>query len=487
MDSKMRIKEKIGFLSVCLLLIGQVAKASETSFKYDCININQDFQHIAQLIDQPNYRFSKHVSNKNTADEKNGNQSATFSYQADQDFQQYISYASHLIQRKNPQANRPCPIVSRASKLLAKQNNWTKEPVVSQLIAPFELKPVPDEQGTKHPSRSKPSKGILLIHGLTDSPFVFHDLAAFFGEQGFTVRTLLLPGHGTAAGDLIGISYKQWQKAASYGINRMLKDFDQVYLGGFSTGGALIFDHLMQQKSVDKKIKALMMWSPASKAKSELAWLAKYVNYIPFVDWIDVDADVDFAKYESFPYNAGAQVHALMSRIHGKNALKSNTTHDIPLFVVAGELDQTIDTAATLALMNNWHKPEVNSKTQFDTLIYYGEKKSLTDALAPLIKVITPTCEQGELCQKVFNIAHTSPTNSPENPHYGEQGQYRNCGHYLADMERYRTCKTSKSIIVGERTSENLKQKSPLKRLTFNPYYSKMLVSIKEFLARIEN
>jgi len=485
MDNKMKIKVLIGLLSLFLSLTSQVAKGNETSFKYDCISINQNFKHIEQLIDQAHFRFSKHVSN-NHNDEEGGKKLTPFSYQADQDFQHYINYARHLIQQKNPQANRPCPIETRTFKLLAKQNNWTKVPVVSQLIAPFELKPVPDERNAKHLSNRNPSKGILLIHGLTDSPFVFHDLAAFFSHQGFTVRTLLLPGHGTAAGDLIDISFKQWQEAANYGINRMLKDFDQVYLGGFSTGGALIFDHLMQQKSVDKKIKALMMWSPASKAKSELAWLAKYVDYIPFVDWIDVDADIDFAKYESFPYNAGAQVHELMSRIYGKSALKSNMPHDIPLFVVAGELDQTIDTAATLALMNNWHKPSVNAKNQFDTLVYYGETKGLAETLLPSIKIVAPTCEQGELCQKVFNIAHTSPINSPENPHYGKLGQYRNCGHYLANMERYQACKTSKSIIVGERTSENLQQNSPLKRLTFNPYYAQMLVTIKDFLVRIE-
>jgi len=476
----MRIKEKIGFLSVCLLLIGQVAKASETSFKYDCININQDFQHIAQLIDQPNYRFSKHVSNKNTADEKNGNQSATFSYQADQDFQQYISYASHLIQRKNPQANRPCPIVSRASKLLAKQNNWTKEPVVSQLIAPFELKPVPDEQGTKHPSRSKPSKGILLIHGLTDSPFVFHDLAAFFGEQGFTVRTLLLPGHGTAAGDLIGISYKQWQKAASYGINRMLKDFDQVYLGGFSTGGALIFDHLMQQKSVDKKIKALMMWSPASKAKSELAWLAKYVDYIPFVDWIDVDADVDFAKYESFPLNAGAQVHALMNKLTDK-LNNATSIPDIPLLTIATEEDSTIETKATITLLNKWHNAINRTTKQQDTIFYFGDPTSLT-VLPETLTRIFPICDNKLFCENIINVAHTSVTNAPTNPHYGWQGSYRSCETAFGS-EHYKACKTSNNAMLGETTSKNLEQHPNLQRLTFNPSFGQMTEAISIFLS----
>lgn len=64
------------------------------------------------------------------------------------------------------------------------------------------------------------------------------------------------------------------------------------------------------------------MWSPASKAKSDLAWLAQYIDGIPFVDWLDLDADIDFAKYESFPYNAAAQVHSLMNLVVGKGQMR---------------------------------------------------------------------------------------------------------------------------------------------------------------------
>ncbi len=48
-----------------------------------------------------------------------------------------------------------------------------------------------------------------------------------------------------------------------------------------------------------------------------MSWLGLPVILIicPFVNWVDKDADIDFAKYESFPFNAGAQVHALMSEV----------------------------------------------------------------------------------------------------------------------------------------------------------------------------
>ena len=53
---------------------------------------------------------------------------------------------------------------------------------------PFEIKPV------------KPNgKGILMIHGFTDSPYNFHDIANRLAERGFLVRAVVLPGHGVFA------------------------------------------------------------------------------------------------------------------------------------------------------------------------------------------------------------------------------------------------------------------------------------------------
>jgi pimeloyl-ACP methyl ester carboxylesterase len=65
---------------------------------------------------------------------------------------------------------------------------------------PFEIRPA------KNP-RTGPTgktKGILLVHGLGDSPGTFVDLAQEFAARGFLVRTVLLPGHGTRpAGDYV--------------------------------------------------------------------------------------------------------------------------------------------------------------------------------------------------------------------------------------------------------------------------------------------
>lgn len=429
----------------------------------NCVEINDNFSRIEQLIVSGALRTANRVLS---------GQERAFSYDKQRPYSEYLDYTTNLIKSRNPQASRLCPIVTPTVEILTKQNDWPAITTVGDLIAPFELR------------RADHAKGILLIHGLTDSPFVFHDLAAHFYQQGFNVRTLLIPGHGTAASDLIDVELQQWQQAASYAIERAMIDFDQVYLGGFSTGGALILDYLMTHRLADNKVKGVFLWSPASKAKSDFAWLAKYVDYIPFVDWLAKEADIDFAKYESFPFNAAAQVNTLMERIVGESADPQRIRADIPLFVVASEHDQTIATEATLALIQAWHDPIIKKHTDLDTIIYYGDPNRVNANLPSSVNIIVPSCTKGELCQSVFDVAHTAPTNSPANAHYGVNGKYRNCSHYLTDMDKFSACKQAEEVIVGERTEQNLNRDKVLKRLTYNPFFDEMLVEINKFLAK---
>ncbi|TPH15636.1 alpha/beta hydrolase [Litorilituus lipolyticus] len=449
------------------LFIGLLIFISPTLFakQATCLDFSFEPKAIEQHIAAGKYRESHYPA---------AGKEIEFSFSPDLSFEQYIQYSYQLIESKNPRAELPCPIYSKTFNQLATVNSWPKEPTIAQLIAPFEL------------AQPDTKKAVLLIHGLTDSPYSYHDLAQFFYQQGFTVRTLLLPGHGTAPSALRHVSYRDWQLAAKYGIERTVRDFDQVYLGGFSTGGALIFDYFMHKDTIDKKIAGLFMWSPASKAKSDMAWLAQYVDYIPFVDWIDLSMDADFAKYESFPYNAAAQVHSLMSRIVGENASSKRKMHDIPLFLVASEHDQTIETKQTFVLVDEWQQGKVSANDDPSRFVFYGDKDSIPEAIQQSISVINPTCETNPLCEKIVDIAHTATTNSPENPHYGVLGQYRNCEHYIKDIALFSACKTNEGVVKGELTEENLANIKVMQRLTYNPHYQAMLTSLKGFIAAIE-
>jgi len=435
-----------GLLSLTLSSLS-LAQSSEEN----CVNINSQAKLIEQYLEQAPYRQAI------------PSRVEEFSYQPSASYQDYLHYAQKLIAKRNPRAMMACPINTPSYQLLATQQKWLGIPKVIQLLAPFEL---------HHPDNDK---AVLLIHGLTDSPFHFHDLAWFFYQQGYDVRTLLLPGHGTAPSDLVDIDYQQWQQAADYAISRSSKDYSELYLGGFSTGGALILRHLLKHPNNDEHIKGVLLWSPASKAASSFAWLAKPVSW--FRPWLSKDADIDFAKYESFATNAGAQVHTLM-KLLGKELKQAKQLPAIPLLMVASQYDQTINTQASLAILQDWQ--QANPKLQHQ-LIYYGEQQSLPAGLSEQVKLNIPSCATAS-CEQIQQVAHTATINAPSNPYYGENGVYRNCSHYLSDVASYLRCKQSDEIVKGETSKQNLQRYPTLQRLTYNPYYQQMLQQINAFM-----
>ena len=75
----------------------------------------------------------------------------------------------------------------------------------------------------KSKKTSYESKGILLVHGLGDSPFYFKELAKELSSNGFLVHVMLLPGHGTKADDLIYIKKDAWKIAVKEQVKLLEK------------------------------------------------------------------------------------------------------------------------------------------------------------------------------------------------------------------------------------------------------------------------
>lgn len=414
-----------------------------------CLTQSADFELIQSSMEQGSYRY---VTNHDVAKRLPLNQLT---------FEQYLTASETHIKALNPKAALPCPINNYVMSQLA-----ITKPNVVDLIKPFEL-----VQPTKN-------KVVLLFHGLTDSPYSFHDLAEVYHRLGFTVRAIRLPGHSTVPEHLRFVTYQDWQAVTQFAIEHALNDFEQVYLAGFSTGGALIWDYLFKTEKLSSKLAGIMLFAPASQAQNANSWLAKYVDYIPFFNWLDKEADVDFAKYESFPINAAAQVHGIMSQVYPLS--EKHALHNIPVFAVIPEADTTINSKATLNLLSTWQ-----AKHSYPlTLVYYGESETVSSLFQKdATQLIFPQCQQSG-CQQNPIMAHTAVINSPLNQHYGTHGAYRNCGHYLADNEKYQMCKTANDIVASE-TSPSAKANLPLfKRLTYNPYFSQLADELAVFLTK---
>ncbi|MFA1645732.1 MAG: alpha/beta hydrolase, partial [Enterobacteriaceae bacterium] len=55
-----------------------------------------------------------------------------------------------------------------------------------------------------------PRGTVVLLHGLTDSPYSVQRIAADYQQRGFVAVVPRLPGHGTAPGALSDVEWEQW-------------------------------------------------------------------------------------------------------------------------------------------------------------------------------------------------------------------------------------------------------------------------------------
>ena len=337
--------------------------------------------------------------------------------------------------------------------------------------APFELKPgSSDFAGRKKTWR----RGVLLTHGLTDSPYFMRHLAAFFRENGFRVMAILLPGHGTQPGDLLDADWHEWAEAVAYGADRLAEEADEVYLGGLSAGGALS----IYQSLHDERIRGLFLFAPALKISPRAKWANLHRLYswlIPSGKWLDIKPDRDIYKYESFPKNVAAQMHALTREI-GAGLQKKEI--NIPVFAAASADDATVDVSATLEFMARVRHPSSR------LVLYSTEPDKYPCGIAPekleLVNSVAPE-------QKILCSAHTAIVLPPDDPHYGAAGEYANCAHYYpGDMGKYTTCISHpEQAWQGELTEQNLKA-GILRRLMYNPNFAALKVSMRHFIDKLQ-
>ena len=126
----------------------------------------------------------------------------------------------------------------------------------------------------------QPQKGILLVHGLGDSPWTFHDIGQYLAAHGFLVRAVLLPGHGTRPEDLLHVKLRDWQRVVDEQTKALQKEVKEVYLGGFSLGGDLVLDYAYAHP----EIAGLLLFSPAFKSDEPFAWVAPWISWA--VPWL---------------------------------------------------------------------------------------------------------------------------------------------------------------------------------------------------------
>ena len=166
-----------------------------------------------------------------------------------------------------------------------------------------------------------PKCAVLLVHGLSDSPYSMRAIAETFQEQGCYVLVLRLPGHGTAPSSLRKVQWEDWYGAVVLAAKQVAarsgpgKPF---LAGGHSTGAALITLYSVRSladSSLPRPARIYLVSAAIGISRfAVLTNILATLSFIPYFeksDWMDVLPEYDPYKYNSFPVNAANQIHRL--------------------------------------------------------------------------------------------------------------------------------------------------------------------------------
>lgn len=195
-------------------------------------------------------------------------------------------------------------------------------------------------------------KVVVLFHGLSDSPFFLRSIAQSIYQQGNNVVVALLPGHGKKQADEDMQDEKladRWRAHLSEVVEYSASLGEQRYLGGFSTGGAVATEYILQNPEA---VKGLMLFSGALAVDSSVESMANIWG----IQWLAKILDGDYAtqgpnpyKYPSVARFAAFELIEIIFSI--RDLIKQGAVLNLPLFVAHSVVDKTIPIIGVKNLM----------------------------------------------------------------------------------------------------------------------------------------
>jgi alpha-beta hydrolase superfamily lysophospholipase len=94
----------------------------------------------------------------------------------------------------------------------------------------------------------KPRGAVVLLHGLTDSPYSLRHIAAHYRDRGFVAVTIRMPGHGTVPAGLTHVDWEDWMAATRMAVlhaRSLAGDTTPLHVVGYSNGGALALKYAL--------------------------------------------------------------------------------------------------------------------------------------------------------------------------------------------------------------------------------------------------
>ncbi len=365
-----------------------------------------------------------------------------------------------------------------------------------------------------------PQGGVLLIHGLSDSPYSMRALARLYQAQGYYVLGLRLPGHGTVPAGLVEAKWQDFAAAtrlAAKHVKQQIGENNPFYIVGYSTGAALAVEYSLAilEGEILPVADGLVLISPAIGV-TPIAVLAKYqakLAVIPGLEkfaWDSIQPEYNPYKYQSFAVNAGDQIYRLTRRIEQRiNRLDKGNgiTGMPPILAFQSVVDATVSTKALVKVLFRRLAAEQHELVLFDVdrsahiepFLAYDPVEEIKQLFAEpqlpftttLLTNLSPetqkiyarhrlagpakvTGEQLDLAwpDDIYSLSHIALPFSSDDPVYGERIPLDKKLVYLGRID-----------LRGER-GLFIVPASELLRLSYNPFYTYIEKRVIGFLNR---
>ena len=238
--------------------------------------------------------------------------------------------------------------------------------------------------------REQPVAGVVLLHGLSDSPYSMRALAESMHGRGAAVLGLRIPGHGTAPSGLVEARWQDMAAAVRLAVRHVHEAVGDrpVYLVGYSNGGALAVQYTLAALADSSLpgVAGVILLSPeigVSRVAALAVWQARLGHLLGLekLAWNVLLPEYDPYKYGSFAVNAGDLAYRITAHIQNRlGALRGSGALDDmpPVLAFQSSVDATVEASALVANLFDRLPPtaehelvlfDINRRAEVETLL----------------------------------------------------------------------------------------------------------------------
>jgi alpha-beta hydrolase superfamily lysophospholipase len=266
-----------------------------------------------------------------------------------------------------------------------------------------------------------PAGVVVLLHGLTDSPYSLRHVARRYAERGFVAIGLRVPGHGTVPAGLADIRWEDWMAATRLAVRearRRVPAPAPLHLVGFSNGGALAVKYALDAIEDPKLPRAdrLVLFTPMIGITrfARFAGLAGLPAMLPpfaGAAWLSNLPEFNPFKYNSFPVNGARQSYRLTDTLQAqiqRLARADRLGTMPPVLTFQSVIDFTVSTPAILTALYAFLPDNGSEIVLFDVNRTVKFGPLLRPSAYVALDRLTPTAPQAYRFTAIVNASEDS-------------------------------------------------------------------------------